>query len=142
MINYPFLESKTWNNPTLNFNYWIDDLGFMNILKNWILNIVCCVTDYLNSVIDNCIIYNLHTCDQLRLTHRAKHIVKTDKKVICETCVNKYKSELNTIYIPPNPSDLVSLSCKMPPNITPNVELHFQKSALIFYVNGKKVSIH
>lgn len=30
----------------------------------------------------------------------------------------------------------------MPPNIAPNIETNFQKSALIFYVNGKKVSIH
>lgn len=28
----------------------------------------------------------------------------------------------------------------MPPNITTDGELNFQKSPLIFYVNGKKVS--
>lgn len=29
----------------------------------------------------------------------------------------------------------------MPPNLTHNGDLSFQKSALIFFVNGKKVSI-
>lgn len=29
----------------------------------------------------------------------------------------------------------------MPPNLTPDGELSFQKSPLIFYVNGKKVSL-
>lgn len=30
----------------------------------------------------------------------------------------------------------------MPPSITSSIELNFQKSALVFYVNGKKVSSH
>lgn len=51
---------------------------FLIYIEKLDFEIVCCVTDYLNSVIDNYIIHNLHTCNQLRLTHRAKHIVKSE----------------------------------------------------------------